>query len=246
MSENAFHFKQFVILQDKCAMKVGTDAVLLGSWVQSDHEKTLLDIGTGTGVIAIMMAQKSSADIIAIDLDENAFLQATENVKSSPWSSRIKVLHASFQQFYAANSDTFDLIVSNPPYFIDASKPIAEARIKARHTNNNLTFDELIAGVCKLLSPDGRFCLILPHKEGLIFKDKAIAMGLYCQEMMKVKTKVDKVEKRLMMQFGFKPGPMIEKELIVQENDLGYSLDYIEFTKDYYLGLKRNHLNKAL
>ena len=245
MPENGFHFKQFSILQDKCAMKVGTDAVLLGSWVRPEDEKTLLDIGTGTGVIAIMLAQKSQSLIDAIDVDENAFLQASENVKACPWSSRINVFHTSFQQFCQGNPRKYDLIVSNPPYFVDASKPIIEGRLKARHTNNNLSFDELISGVCQLLSVEGNFCVILPYKEGFDFKEKALSQGLYCNEMMKVKTKMDKLEKRLMMKFSFNPDLMKETELVVQENDLSYSLDYIEFTKDYYLGLKRNPQSKV-
>ena len=135
--------------------------------------------------------------------------------------------------------------MSNPPYFVDASKPIIEARLKARHTNNNLSFDELISGVCNLLSDQGRFCVILPYKEGLGFKEKAFSKGLYCNEMMKVKTKMNKLEKRLMMKFSFHPGLMKETELIVQESDLSYSLDYIEFTNEYYLGLKRNPQSKV-
>src|ERR1017187_8250144 len=115
MSNTTFAFKQFTIKQDKCAMKVGTDAVLLGAWVNSVNSKNILDIGTGTGVIAIMLAQKSDANIDAIDIDEKAVQQALQNVNSCPWKERINVHHTAFQNFSANQQKKYDLIVSNPP-----------------------------------------------------------------------------------------------------------------------------------
>ena len=122
MSNQTFVFKQFKIVQDKCAMKVGTDAVLLGSWVNASNAKTILDIGTGTGIISLMLAQKSGARIDAIDIDTNAFIQASENVNDCAWKDRIDVHHISLQQFTKESDHKYDLIVSNPPYFVDSSK----------------------------------------------------------------------------------------------------------------------------
>lgn len=237
MADSVFHFKQFLIHQDKCAMKVGTDAVLLGSWVNASNTGTILDIGTGTGLIAIMLAQKSDAWIDAIDLDENACLQAIENGNRSPWADRIQCYHTSLQDFKKTADKKYDLIVSNPPYFVDASKAPEEARNKARHTDN-LSFRELIDGVKGLLKPDGRFCMILPTKEGCDFKELAQVQGLYCNEQVKIKTKAEKQEKRLLMQFEYIQKPLHESELILQLNDTTYTPGYIEFTKDYYVGLK--------
>src|SRR5437867_4143324 len=117
MSETTFRFSQFTIHQDKCAMKVGTDAVLLGAWVNPSCAKRILDIGTGSGLIALMLAQKSLAEIHAIDIEENAYSQARENFMISPWFNRLNVFHQSFQEFAASTNNKYDLVVSNPPYF---------------------------------------------------------------------------------------------------------------------------------
>jgi tRNA1Val (adenine37-N6)-methyltransferase len=237
MPDSVFHFKQFTIHQDKCAMKVGTDAVLLGSWVDPAQASHILDVGTGTGILAIMLAQKSSGIIDAVDIDESSCVQARENVTSSPWADKITVICSAFQSFVPGDRK-YDLIVSNPPYFMDAPKPSSEARITARHTDNTLSFDELIDGVKKMLSGRGRFCVILPLKEGSMFKEKAVAKGLYCRTLVKIKTKKGKQEKRLIMEFLLFPSPLEEKELIIQEEDTRYTEEYLELTRDYYIGLR--------
>jgi len=237
MSDSTFRFRQFTIHQDKCAMKVGTDAVVLGSWVNPESSKRILDIGTGTGLIALMLAQKSAAEIDAVDIDENAYAQAKENFNISPWSDRVHIFHQPFQEFSATAKHVYDLIVSNPPYFHHASKPPEEARLNARH-NDQLSFDELVVGVKKILTPDGRFCLILPNKEGFEFMDLAQSKGLFCHKLIRVKTKADKSEKRLLMEFGFQFGLLTDNELVIQEEDSSYTPEYIELTKDYFIGLK--------
>src|SRR5436190_6902240 len=146
MSETTFRFKQFTIHQDKCAMKVGTDSVLLGSWVDTAQATDILDIGTGSGIIALMLAQKSFAQIDAIDVDGNACEQAEENFKSSPWMDRLHVIHQSFQDYATGTEKKYDLIVSNPPYFQDAFKPAEESKLKAKH-GDLLCFAELVDGV---------------------------------------------------------------------------------------------------
>src|ERR1043166_5945137 len=128
MGETSFRFRQFTVHQDKCAMKVGTDAVLLGAWVNPGSAKRILDIGTGTGLIALMLAQKSTAKIDAVDIDEEAFLQARENFRISPWFQRLGIYHQTFQEFAQENSDKYDLIVSNPPYFKETKIPMEESR----------------------------------------------------------------------------------------------------------------------
>ena len=135
MSNQFFNFKQFTVYQDKCAMKVEIDGVLLGSWTPINDAKKILDIGTGTGLIALMLAQRSDAEILGIDIDNNAFLQATENIKNAPWSNRITLIENSIQEFSESTTMRFDLIVSNPPYFVDSFKSPSESRTKARHTD---------------------------------------------------------------------------------------------------------------
>jgi tRNA1Val (adenine37-N6)-methyltransferase len=238
MNDSSFHFKQFTIDQDRCAMKVGTDGVLLGAWVKVNEAKSILDIGTGTGLIALMLAQKSDAIIDAIDIDKDAFEQAKKNVANSKWHSRIHIFHSSLQEFSNSSKDKYDLIVSNPPFFSDAYKAGTEARNIARHTDETLSFDDLISGVKKLLTSGGKFCVILPFKEGNDFIEKSQANDLPIQKLTRVKTKSDKQEKRLMIEFGFQKSNPVEDDIIIQEEDLTFTKEYIELTKDYYIGLK--------
>ncbi len=238
MSDSTFRFKQFTVHQEKCAMKVGTDSVLLGSWIQPNDASKILDIGSGTGIISLMVAQKSTGEIDAIDIDLNAFLQTKENFRISPWFSRLYPHHISLQDFSKKNVDTkYDLIVTNPPYFHHASKPSEESRLHARH-NDFLSFDELIDGTLDLLKKDGRLVLILPSKEGMEFMEKAQKRGLFCKKLCRIKTRSDKKEKRLIMEFSFQFGTLADSELIVQEEDGAFTNDYIELTKDYYINLK--------
>jgi len=237
MSESVFHFRQFTVQQDKCAMKVGTDAVLLGSWVKTNQSRYILDIGTGTGLIALMLAQKSAAYIDAVDIDETAVEQARMNFSASPWNDRLTVTHMSFQSFSESTTKKYDLVVTNPPYFHHASKPAEEARLNARH-DVQLSFEALICGVKKVLSDDGRLCIILPFKEALEFMDMAQSKGLFCHEMMRVRTKADKTEKRMMMEFSTQFGLLNESEMVIQDDCNSYTEEYIEMTKDFFPGLK--------
>lgn len=237
MSDSTFRFRHFTIHQDKCAMKVGTDAVLLGSWVRPLNADSILDIGAGTGIIALMLAQKSTAEIDAIDIDEGACRQAHENFRLSPWFFRLHIYQRSVQDYSLVSDKKYDLIVTNPPYFQQASKPLEEARQAARHTDT-LTFEELIEGVKRLLKPNGRFCVVLPFREGMQFMDLAQSKGLFCHRLARIKTVADKPEKRLLMEFTFQFGLLVEEEIVIQEDDHSYSKQYIEMTQDYYINLK--------
>lgn len=235
MSSQEFVFKKFTILQDKCAMKVGTDAVLLGSWVDTTGAKKILDIGTGTGIISLMLAQKSDAKVDAIDLDENAFNQAVDNVASCRWKSQIQVYHISLQKCSVINDDKYDLIVSNPPYFVDSSKALEESRTNARHTDQ-LPFDDLLDGVLRLLSPTGAFYVILPTKESQLFREKAEEQNLFLNKCTRIVTRTDKPEKRLLMKFEFTKKELEEDSIVIEKNGRNsYTDEYKELTKDYYL-----------
>lgn len=220
-------------------MKVGTDGVLLGAWTNPAKAKSILDIGTGTGLIALMIAQKSEAQIDAIDIDEQATKQADENFRLSPWSDRLHAIHQSIQYFTSHALQRYDLIVSNPPYFMGAHPAADEARNIARHMDENLSIEELAECVKKLLNPQGRFCVILPFIEGMKFLEYAELNGLYANRLTKVKTVVDKQEKRLMMEFELIRRDLYEDELVIQEEDLTFTDQYVELTKDYYLGLPK-------
>lgn len=220
-------------------MKVGTDGVLLGAWIRVNNAQRILDIGTGTGLIALMLAQKSNAIIDAIDIDENAFIQAEENFKASPWPSRLNAFHISIQEYAEKAVGKYDLVVSNPPYFIGAHPAPSEARNIARHMDETLSIEELVECVKQILTPHGRFCVILPFMEGVKFMEYAEGHGLYANHLTKVKTKVEKQEKRMMMEFELIRKDLVEDELVIQEEDLTFTQQYVELTKEYYLGLPK-------
>lgn len=217
-------------------MKVGTDAVLLGSWVFPNGSQKILDIGTGTGVIALMLAQKTNAHIHAIDIDDLSAQQAAQNFEASKFNDRLSVSHTSLQEFARHSQQTFNLIVTNPPYFQQSLKSSDEHRSNARHADI-LPFDELIDGVIKLLDPKGKFCLILPKQEASQFRELAEKKGLYLSKLMRVKGRADKdADKRHLMQFEFKPTEFSETTLAIEKNERhDYTEEYKALTKDYYI-----------
>jgi tRNA1Val (adenine37-N6)-methyltransferase len=216
-------------------MKVGTDAVLLGAWIQIEGAESILDIGTGTGVIALMMAQKSTAMITAIDIDASACEQSKENIGNSPWPDRIKVLNESLQQFTIYNQHKFDLIVSNPPYFVDAYKSSEEARNQARHADQ-LPFNEFINCAKLLLHEKGKICIILPTRESIKFRELAAANQLYLTRIMHIKTTEYKDEKRQLLQFELINKKLVDETLVIEQDERhNYSKEYKELTKDFYL-----------
>jgi tRNA1Val (adenine37-N6)-methyltransferase len=235
MPNASFAFKQFTIKQDRCAMKVNTDAVLLGAWVIPNGSKKILDIGTGTGVIALMLAQKTDAKILAIDIDKESTAQAKLNVEQSAFNN-IEVHNQSFQDLTQTSQDKFNLIVTNPPYFIGSPKSSNDTRMMARHTDM-LSFEDILAGVKKLLDEKGKFCLILPTNEAGIFRELAQQKGLYLSKLMRVRTRSDRdSEKRHLMQFEFKETEFSESTLVIEsDRAMKYSDEYKELTKDYYL-----------
>ena len=216
-------------------MKVGTDAVLIGAWTSIVDSKRILDIGTGTGIIALMLAQRTSVAIDAIDVDEAACIQAKENVTASPWPQKIKIHHQSLQNFSRQSTHKYDLIVSNPPYFVASSKSPEEARTLARHAEM-LPYNELLEGVLKLLDSSGKFCVVFPSKEGELFRDLAQEKKLFLTKLTRVHTRTDKSEKRLLMQFELKRKTFSENHITIeQDNDHNYTEEYQQLTKEYYL-----------
>jgi tRNA1Val (adenine37-N6)-methyltransferase len=236
MSNDSFEFKTFKIKQDKCAMRVSTDAVLLGAWVIPNGSTSILDIGTGTGVIALMLAQKSNASIVAIDIDKESTEQAKVNVAESIYNKKVEVLHSSFQELVKTSTKKFNLIVTNPPYFIDSLKTNNDTRTTARHTDL-LPFEDLLNGVKKLLDEKGKFCLILPTNEARLFREMAQTKGLYLSKLLRIRTRFEKdSEKRHLMQFEFKESEFSESTLVIEKDShRNYTEEYKELTKDYYL-----------
>ncbi len=228
-----FEFKQFTLNQDKCTMKVGTDGILLGAMVNVGQAQRILDIGAGTGLIAIMCAQRNEEAVIdAVEIDEAACEQANQNMQNSPWADRLHTVHRAIQDYAAIASQGYDLIVSNPPFFSGGTFSTNENRNNVRHTVK-LPNGDLLMAARKLLNKEGRFCVILPYLEGLRFQEQAGHYGFYCTKMTSIHSKKDRPVERLILQFERAGREMEEDELVVY-NDESYTPEYVELTKAFY------------
>jgi tRNA1Val (adenine37-N6)-methyltransferase len=234
MPNNYFKFKQFTIQQEKSAMKVGTDGVLLGAWVNIENTSQILDIGTGTGLIALMLAQRSMATIDAIDMDNDAAKQAFENFQNSLWKDRLRVVHTSFQDFSWLPLK-YDLLVTNPPYFTRSLKAPDKKRSMARH-DNSLNRIELLEGSKRLLNPQGRLGMILPVAEYDLFEPQLTDWGYFVYRKTFIIPNPGKKPVRILVELSFqKKTPEISEMIIEKLHRHDYSDEYINLTKDYYL-----------
>lgn len=235
MRGKGFTFKQFHICHERCAMKVGTDGTLLGAWATLPHEaRHILDIGTGSGLIAIMAAQRHlSANISAIDIDDDCIVQARENIDACPWCDRIDLHHTPLQDFHPKHK--FDVIVSNPPYFVDSLLSPDDKRSTARHTST-LSFDELTAGVVRLLAPNGTFALILPPAESKLFLTAARGK-LYLTRCTELWSTPQSGVRRVLMELQTTPPDTIPTtdRLCIEDEAKNFSDEYRALTKDFYL-----------
>jgi tRNA1Val (adenine37-N6)-methyltransferase len=237
MANPYFSFKQFTVYQDRCAMKVGIDGVLLGAWSDVVNTEHILDIGTGTGLIALMIAQRSNSVIDAIEIDKNAVDQAKENIECSPWSKRIHVQELSLQEFAKITPQRYDLIISNPPYFINSLKAPSLNRTTARHTDT-LTHEELILNAKVLLKSTGRICIILPVIEASRCKLFAQTNKLFCTREVTVFPKPNAKAKRILLEFSSNQALMQCTELIIESNERHhYSDEFTNLAKEFYLRL---------
>ena len=233
-----FQFKQFSVAQDRCAMKVGTDAVLLGAWSALDHmPNTILDIGSGTGILALIMAQRSTAELIdALEIDADAYEQCVHNFETSDWGDRLFCYHASLDEFVDEIEDTYDLIISNPPFYTDHFKSRNEARNKARF-EDALPFEELLTSVSKLLSVTGQLNVIIPFSEEINFISLAKNVDLYPIRILRVRGQEESPVKRSLISFTFQENKIEVSELTIEITRHHYTLEYINLTKDFYLKL---------
>lgn len=232
MNEKDFRFKRFSVLQSAQVHKVGTDGVLLGAWANFSDSKTILDIGTGTGLIALMAAQKSNAEITGLDDDPQAIEISKLNFMNSPWKSRLTATCCALQNYEPGL--LFDHIVSNPPFFVNSLKSPDSRRNIQRHTDS-LPHEILILAQKKFLKPDGKFSVILPEVEAQHFRLGATSAGLYLNRIKKVYPKPGGPCTRLLMEFGFSSNTCITDELIIQYNHNEYTPDYRSLTADFYL-----------
>ena len=233
-----FQFQQFTVWHDRCAMKVGTDAVLLGAWADCHDARNALDVGCGCGVIALMLAQRHpDLDILGIDIDGEAVAQAQDNFLRSPFAHR---LHGTTADFIAYSTDgrpaSFDCIVSNPPFFTEDTTAGDAQRAMARHASS-LPFDALAAGAARLLTEQGRLSVVLPHATASQFILTAAMHGLYLQRRCDVQTTSSKPPKRTLLTFGRHMQPATTAVLTMFTSDNQPTDDYRQLTQDFYTNI---------
>jgi tRNA1Val (adenine37-N6)-methyltransferase len=232
-----FQFKQFSVNQDQTAMKIGTDGVLLGAWTPIDNNpKSVLDIGTGTGIIALMLAQRCDAEQIdALEIDENAYEQAVENFEGSPWGDRLFCFHAGLDEFIDDPEDEYDLIVSNPPFFSEDYRSANEQRDLARF-QEAMPFEELVEAADLLLSENGIFSVIIPFNEEDRFIELCAEVELFPIKVTRVKgTQNTKIVRSLLAFKRYELSVLTADELVIEISRHEYTPEYISLTKDFYL-----------
>lgn len=231
-----FTFKQFQVNQDRCAMKIGTDGVLLGTWTPLiNNPYNVLDIGAGTGILSLMLAQRSNAEQIdAIEIDEDAYEQCVENFEASPWGDKLFCFHAGLDEFVDEPEDEYDLIISNPPFYTDDYKSDNSSRDLARF-EDALPFEELIEAAALLLSDNGIFSVIIPYKEEERFVSICKELDLFPLKITRVKgTPTSEIKRCLLAFCRMEQTPLID-ELVIEISRHNYTPEYIELTKEFYL-----------
>ncbi|MBE2893603.1 tRNA1(Val) (adenine(37)-N6)-methyltransferase [Spirabiliibacterium falconis] len=235
-----FQFKQFYIQDDHCAMKVGTDSILLGSWVGLEAVQTVLDMGCGCGILSLMLAQRLQQQphfmISALEIERNAYQQACDNILQSPWAQHIAVFHDDVAAFANKNTQQFDLIVANPPYFPAGIACRAQARDTARYVGHSALRSHLDWLLCAktMLRCSGAIALVLPYDAGLKLLTQSAVHQLHCIERVDVATTVQKSPSRMLLRFAMQPKACIHRALVIHAGD-DYSADYRQLTRAFYL-----------
>jgi tRNA1Val (adenine37-N6)-methyltransferase len=234
---STFKFKQFSVQQDKCAMKIGTDGVLLGAWCPIDNNPfSVLDIGAGTGILSLMLAQRSNAEQIdSLEIDEEAYEQCVENFENSPWSDRLFCFHAGLDEFVDEPEDEYDIIISNPPFYSEDYKTDSSQRDLARF-QDALPFEDLIEAADLLLSENGIFAVIIPFKEEERFIDLCAEVELFPVKVTRVKgSHTTPIVRSLLAFKRYELSVLTADELVIEISRHEYTDDYINLTKDFYL-----------
>lgn len=233
MSKTGFRFKQFQVNHDRCAMKVGTDGILLGAWADVAQAKRLLDLGCGSGLIALMLTQRSAPEsrICAVEIDPDAVQQAAENVSASPWKNKIQVYQQDITDFCTQTKERFDVIVANPPYFQAGVDCRNEERNTARYLSAQ-THLHWLESAASCLAPEGKISFILPFEAGeTLLKSTA----LYCVERCDVITKQGKAPQRILLSFAEQPQTLQHSELVIYDEQNRYHADFVALTRAFYL-----------
>lgn len=231
-----FHFKHFSLYHHRSTMKVGTDAILLGRWTEVKPTDVVLDIGTGCGLLPLMLSQKGVAQVDAVDIDKASIEEAAINFEASQWRERLKAYYVDIVDFQT--DKRYDLIVSNPPFFDRFFKCDSERKSRARHTDMTLSREALCQAVCRLMKPDGRFSVVLPFTESHDFLEVAKNKGLFLRKRMTIIPIDGKAPNRVNLELVFKEtDAILEETFTIRDVNKRFTPQYNEFLKDFYLGL---------
>ncbi len=231
-----FHLKPFSLSHHRSTMKVGTDAMLLGLWAPVPNTGKVLDVGTGNGIISLLMASRCQAQIDAIELDQDSVTEAAGNFKNSPYSHRMKLIEGDFNDYAKSHPGKYDLIISNPPFFISDMPPDDEKKKQARH-HITLGYEQLISGAAGLLTNNGKLCVVIPYDKSSVFTVLAERYGLHLQNQQLIFPFRGSKPNRINLCLGFKKPEMVETEkFIIREEDKKFTKQYAGFLKDYYIG----------
>ena len=230
-----FFFKKFGLFHHHSTMKIGTDAILLARWVEVSAKDDVLDIGTGCGLIPMMLAQKGIKSADAVEIDNDSCAEAGRNFSNSAWNSQLFAIYGDIKDYARHCNKKYDLIVSNPPFFFGDNIPEKTKKSLARHTNT-LSYNDLLVSVKTLLKPDGRFALVLPERESTTFLKDAENQGFYLQKEMRIVPIEGRKPNRINMQLIVNQVDRVDSETFVMRNqDHSFTKEYKEFLKDYYL-----------
>ena len=231
-----FHFKHFSLYHHRSTMKVGTDAILLGRWVEVKPTDIVLDIGTGCGLLPLMLSQKGVAHVDAVDIDKASIEEATINFEASQWRDHLRAYCTDIVDFKTEKQ--YDLIVSNPPFFNRFSKCDSDRKSRARHNDAGLSYATLCREACRLLKPDGRMAVVLPYDVSDVFLEAAEKAGLYLHKRMTIVPIEGREPNRVNLEIAFSKNVVVQEEtFVIRDAEMRFTAQYKEFLKDYYLGL---------
>jgi len=236
MANHYFQFKQFKVEQSLAAMKVCTEACVFGALAESASPDSILDIGAGTGLLSLMLAQKFNCPIDAVEIEEQAFLQTKDNFERSPWKDRLTAYQASIQTFSKEYPRKYDFIIANPPFFTNHLQAASQGKNLAIH-NNSLSQKDLLHAVIALLSSSGSFYLLLPPSEAANFDTQAIQEGLFLNKRIIIYNRPGAEPFRYLSYFSFQKQQMVLEDFLIRNEDDSYSKDFVTFLKPYYLYL---------
>jgi tRNA1Val (adenine37-N6)-methyltransferase len=235
MANSFFKFKKFTVHQEHAPFKITTDSVLLGAWAQLAGAGNILDIGTGTGILTLMAAQRSEARIVAIEPDPGAYMQAGLNISDNPWHERITLINTRVQDYFPEAGLLFDAVITNPPFFVDSLPNPNPGKAMARHSLT-LSFRELLEAALRLTTPSGELHLVLPVSEATLFIEMAATLGFYCNRKLIVKPTPEISPSRMLMTLGYNQGNVEESTMVTEKGGRhNYSDEYVSLTKDFYL-----------